>query len=238
MTWTDRDLVRKGYPDFTIFYSAGTMVQSGMAASLYDERAEFQTQRQFAPEVSTRHGALPYNHPPFEAVLFVPLSFLAYLPAYLTWDAVNLGLLVLALLLLRRHVPICQHDEFFANAVRLFEIVAHEQCRSAVASERFAELALESAAQMRVQRGKWLVEQQRGRLDGASARERDALLFAAGKRCGVAASQTVEMRGGKLFRDAPISICVGKAPQSERDIFRHGQVRDDAQFLVNRGDPD
>ena len=108
MTWTDRDLVRKGYPDFTIFYSAGTMVRSGMAGSLYDERAEFQTQRQFAPEVSTRHGALPYNHPPFEALLFVPLSFLAYLPAYLAWDAVNLGLLVLALLLLRRHVPILQ----------------------------------------------------------------------------------------------------------------------------------
>ena len=46
---------------------------------------------------------------------------------------------------LRRHAPICQHNEFFANAVRLFEIVAHEQCRSAVVSERFAELALESA---------------------------------------------------------------------------------------------
>ena len=108
MAWTNRDLVRKGYPDFTIFYAAGTMVRSGMAGSLYDERAEFQTQRQFAPEVSTRHGALPYNHPPFEALLFVPLSFLAYLPAYLAWDAVNLGLLVLALLLLRRHVPILQ----------------------------------------------------------------------------------------------------------------------------------
>ncbi len=98
--------MRKGYPDFTIFYSAGTMVRPGMAGSLYDERAEFQTQRQFAPEVSIRHGALPYNHPPFEALLFVPLSFLPYLPAYLVWDAVNLGLLVLALLLLPCHIPL------------------------------------------------------------------------------------------------------------------------------------
>ena len=125
MAWTDRGLVRKGYPDFTIFYSAGTMVRSGMAGSLYDERAEFQTQRQFAPEVSTRHGALPYNHPPFEALLFVPLSFFPYLPAYLAWDAVNLGLLVLALLLLGRHVPLLQTKPLWVwalSAAALFPV--------------------------------------------------------------------------------------------------------------------
>ena len=49
MAWQDRDLVRKGYPDFTIFYSAGKMVRTGMAGSLYDERAEFQTQRSSRP---------------------------------------------------------------------------------------------------------------------------------------------------------------------------------------------
>jgi Glycosyltransferase family 87 len=108
MAWKDRDLVRKGYPDFTIFYSAGKMVRAGMASSLYEERVEFQTQLQFAPDVSVRHGALPYNHPPFEALLFVPFTFLPYLPAYLAWNAVNLGLLGLALLLLRRHVPLLQ----------------------------------------------------------------------------------------------------------------------------------
>ncbi len=106
MAWKDRDLVRKGYPDFTIFYSAGKMVRAGMASSLYDESVEFQTQVQFAPGVSIRHGALPYNHPPFEALLFVPFSFLAYLPAYLAWNAVNLGLLCMALRILRPHVRV------------------------------------------------------------------------------------------------------------------------------------
>jgi hypothetical protein len=105
MAWQDRDLVRKGYPDFTIFYSAGKMVRAGMAASLYDERTEFQTQRQFAPDVSIRHGSLPYNHPPFEALLFVPLTFLPYFPAYLVWNALSLGLLSLALGRLRPHIP-------------------------------------------------------------------------------------------------------------------------------------
>jgi len=108
MAWKDRDLVRKGYPDFTIFYTAGTMVRTGMAASLYDERAEFQVQRQFAPEVSIRHGALPYNHPPFEALVFVPLALLPYLPAYLAWNAVSIGMLGLALIILRPYVPVLQ----------------------------------------------------------------------------------------------------------------------------------
>jgi hypothetical protein len=105
MAWQDRDLIRKGYPDFTIFYSAGKMVRTGLASSLYDERAEFQTQLEFAPDVGIRHGSLPYNHPPFEALLFVPFTFLPYFPAYLAWNAVNLILLGLVLARFRRQFP-------------------------------------------------------------------------------------------------------------------------------------
>lgn len=108
MAWQDRDLVRKGYPDFTIFYSAGRMVRTGLAGSLYDERAEFQAQLEFAPDVGIRHGSLPYNHPPFEALLFVPFTFLPYFPAYLAWNALNVFLLGLALAVLRRHLPLLQ----------------------------------------------------------------------------------------------------------------------------------
>lgn len=125
MAWKDRDLVRKGYPDFSIFYSAGNMVRAGMAGSLYDEHVEFQIQRQFAPEVSIRHGALPYNHPPFEALLFVPLSFLPYLQAYLVWDALSLPLLAVALALLRRQVPRLQTRPlwvWFVCAIAFFPI--------------------------------------------------------------------------------------------------------------------
>jgi hypothetical protein len=114
MAWKDWDLVRKGYPDFTIFYSAGKMVRAGMARSLYDERVEFQVQRQFAPNVSIRHGALPYNHPPFEALLFVPFTHLPYLPAYLAWNAVNLGLMGVRSCL--RHLPFCRPERFGSRA--------------------------------------------------------------------------------------------------------------------------
>ncbi|HEX6802434.1 MAG TPA: glycosyltransferase family 87 protein [Terriglobales bacterium] len=94
--------LREGYADFTIFYSAGTMIRTGDAARLYDEGVQYDAQRAIAPHVSTRHSALPYNHPPFEAVLFAPLTKLTYFPAYSVWAAVGLSVLGFAFWALRR----------------------------------------------------------------------------------------------------------------------------------------
>jgi hypothetical protein len=104
--WGARDLVWKGYPDFTIYYTAGTMVRSGMAGQLYDDVAQFRVQQHFAPQVATRLGALPFNHPPFEALLFVPFSFLSYPIAYVLWLLANLGMLAVLPWVLRNHVPL------------------------------------------------------------------------------------------------------------------------------------
>lgn len=94
-------LLRNGYQDFTIFYGAARMVRSGQAHSLYDLPAQYRAQQEFAPNVSIRQAPLPYNHPPFEAVLFVPFTFLSYWPAYVLWSALNLLLLAGSLILLR-----------------------------------------------------------------------------------------------------------------------------------------
>jgi len=93
--------LRNGYQDFTIFYTAGTMVRSGQVSTLYDLPAQYRTQREFAPDVRIRKGALPYNHPPFEALLFVPFTWLGYLPAFLAWTALSLIMLAASLALLR-----------------------------------------------------------------------------------------------------------------------------------------
>ncbi|MGA8150462.1 MAG: glycosyltransferase family 87 protein [Terriglobales bacterium] len=99
--WNVRQMIWKGYSDFTIYYCAGTMVRQGHGHDLYDDVAQFKVQREFAPEVATRLGALPYNHPPFEAVLFTPLTYLPYSVAFVFWDALNLAMLaVLPFLLL------------------------------------------------------------------------------------------------------------------------------------------
>lgn len=106
--WNLREKVCKGYPDFAIFYTAGTIVRRGLAGRLYDTHLQFQIQREFAAQVYIRQGALPYNHPPFEALLFAPLAALPYPSAYAVWDLLNLGLLCILPILLRPHVPLLQ----------------------------------------------------------------------------------------------------------------------------------
>src|SRR5882762_9064900 len=66
----------------------------------------------------------------------------------------------------RRHTSSCEHNEFPADAVGLFEIMAYEERRSLIRLQRFAELPFERAAQMRVERGKWFIEEQRRRFHG------------------------------------------------------------------------
>ena len=89
--------LRRGYQDFTIFYAAARMVRIGQAKALYDLPAQYREQQQFAPNVDIRKAALPYNHPPFEALLFVPLTYVPYVPAYGIWTAFNLAFLAAAM---------------------------------------------------------------------------------------------------------------------------------------------
>ncbi len=95
--------LKNGYQDFTIFYTAGRMVRSGQASTLYDPDAQYRTEKEFAPDVRIRQAALPYIHTPFEALLFVPFTFLGYTPAYALWTALNVALIILNLALLRKH---------------------------------------------------------------------------------------------------------------------------------------
>jgi len=56
----------------------------------------------FAPDVPIRRGALPFNHPAFEALLFLPLALLPFWPAYVLWTVLNLVLLAAIMAVLRR----------------------------------------------------------------------------------------------------------------------------------------
>src|SRR5579872_946716 len=91
----------------------------------------------------------------------------------------------------RGHASALEHNKILANAISFFEIVAHEERRSAIRFQRLPKLAFESATEMRIQRGKWFVEQQTLGLDGQCACQRHALLFAARKRSGIAAREII-----------------------------------------------
>jgi len=91
------------YPDFTAFYAAGRTLHEGSGASLYDLRMEYRVQGEFA-NISSRHGPLPYIHPPFEALIFLPISLLPYTQAFVAWTLFNLIALLGVALLLRPHL--------------------------------------------------------------------------------------------------------------------------------------
>lgn len=88
--WQVRRLVVSGHSDFVSFYAAGKMLRSGEGRQLFDRAAQLNIQQQFSSFVRARQEPFPYIHPPFEALLFVPLSYLPYLPAYGAWFAINL----------------------------------------------------------------------------------------------------------------------------------------------------
>jgi Glycosyltransferase family 87 len=103
--WSVRGLVLAGYPDFTSFYGAGKTLREGRGSQLYDANEQWRTQQEFASRVSIRKAPLPFLRPPFEALLFVPLTSLPYFQAYLLWNAGSFCAVMAVPFLLRRRIP-------------------------------------------------------------------------------------------------------------------------------------
>ncbi|MGA2856272.1 MAG: glycosyltransferase family 87 protein [Candidatus Sulfotelmatobacter sp.] len=100
--WSARGRIQKGDPDFTAFYTAGKILREGRGAELYRAATQNAVQWEFATDTDIRQGPLPYICPPFEALVFVPLTFLPYPEAFVLWNLLNLGLLFVIALLLRQ----------------------------------------------------------------------------------------------------------------------------------------
>jgi hypothetical protein len=102
--WHLRDSMFQGYGDFASFYTAGKIVQQGQSWRLYDRGRQWRVQQAFASSVKTRTGPLPYIRPPFEALLFLPLSYLPYRLAFMVWTGIKILMLFAASFLLRREI--------------------------------------------------------------------------------------------------------------------------------------
>jgi hypothetical protein len=105
VAWNARHLIAAGFPDFAIYYCAGTVVRQGLGHQLYDTVPRFEVQQQFATAVPMFRGPLPWTHPPFEALFFVPFSYFPYLTAYALWNLLNLVLVGATLWLLPPYLP-------------------------------------------------------------------------------------------------------------------------------------
>lgn len=88
--------------DFTLTYMAGRIVHDGRGASLYDV-AE---QERMRTALFQRANPLVYEHPPFEALMFAPLSTLDYQTAYMVWGLLNATVWLCLPYLLRPYAPV------------------------------------------------------------------------------------------------------------------------------------
>lgn len=79
--------------DFTAFYTAGVMLQSGVRAELYDFALQERYQRELLEGHSFAGGLLSFINPPHAALLFAPLVPLGLFNAYWVWLFVQLVLL-------------------------------------------------------------------------------------------------------------------------------------------------
>lgn len=88
----------RGRVDFRAFYAAAHMARNGEAALIYDYEREQAVQSSLTED----QGMLPYIHPPYEVLLFVPFSFLKIRAATVAFMVFNLSLLGAAISLLQR----------------------------------------------------------------------------------------------------------------------------------------
>jgi len=88
--------VPDGHADFRANYIAGYMLRTGKP--LFDYASELENQNL---RVSPEAIALPFVHPAYEALLYLPLSFFSYLEAYWIWFALNLLIIAYVCRLLR-----------------------------------------------------------------------------------------------------------------------------------------
>jgi hypothetical protein len=101
-----RARIARGYPDFKIFYTAATIVRHGDGRLLYDPQTQYRVQSQFAEHSAVQKDPLPYNHPPYEALIFLPLTFFSFSRAFAVWDLVNLAGLLITVILLRKQFAV------------------------------------------------------------------------------------------------------------------------------------
>lgn len=99
--------------DFSEFYAAGKIVRQGLGSHLYDLKLQAEVQLQDA----ALHAF--YVRPPFEALLFVPFSFLSYRQAYGVWIILSLLLLAGACRLIERNSSILTALSQYAGGAQI-----------------------------------------------------------------------------------------------------------------------
>src|SRR5439155_8301901 len=115
-----------------------------------------------------------------------------------------------------------------AKVERFFLLVRHKHRRDPDALDDFAQLVARPLPERRVEIRQWFVEQQDARLGRERARQRDALLLAAGQLLDLASLVAGQINECERFRDFllyPSLVPLPPSLQSKADVFPYVEVR-------------
>jgi hypothetical protein len=105
LLWSTRDRILGGYNDFRAFYSSALLVREGRGFQIYDDQIQAETQAPLLNDQTAYPGFSPFNHPAYEALMWIPLTFLPYRVAAVSWTIINLVICLGLSLYLPRHLP-------------------------------------------------------------------------------------------------------------------------------------
>lgn len=95
-------MVRDGHTDFRATYTAGFMLRKG--EPLYDPSVQFAEQNRLVSREQSFPD--PFNHPAYEALIYLPLSFFSFVRAYWLWFLMNVAILAVIYGLLRAELNV------------------------------------------------------------------------------------------------------------------------------------
>lgn len=106
----------KGSADFRHLYTAGYMVRTGQGHELYNYALEEKLQN----EIVGPERTIPFDHLAYEALFYVPFSWLGFRAAYFAFAAVNFLCLIVAERLFRPNLASLESLERFVPEAMFF----------------------------------------------------------------------------------------------------------------------
>ncbi len=132
-----------------------------------------------------------------------------------------------------QEAALAHHGDARGHRHRLFLVVGDHHAGDADVVDDVGELDLRFLAQLLVERAERLVEEQQLRLLGQAARQRDALLLAAGELVRLALGVGAELHQLQHRLDARRDLVLGQAvaAQAEGDVVEHREMREERVAL-------
>jgi hypothetical protein len=115
VAWSQRKDLAAGYFDFVLYYSGAKIINDGKGPELFKLDLQREYQKEFG--VAKLNLDVPFNHAPYELLIFLPLAHLSYPVAHFIWSLLNV---FLVLRVLQRLIPFVDPKHMFVYGLMLF----------------------------------------------------------------------------------------------------------------------